>query len=103
MAELRKSVEKALNSPAQLTRLYLDQTELAAPYDTKVRDYKVKSGSVLTVVAMSSEEFLPAAQRLSQLYKGFQHLNKVKLEHLEQPMPKRLQLQKLAGPGCLYT
>ena len=61
MAELRKSVEKALNSPAQLTRLFLDKTELAAPYDTKVRECLVKSGSVLTAVAMSSEEFLPVA------------------------------------------
>jgi len=86
MAELRRSVEKALGMPPHLMRLFREEVELAAPFDTKVLECGLTAGCVLTAVSMASEEFLP-----------------VKLEHREQPIPKRLQLQRLAGRDAMWS
>lgn len=86
MADLRRSVEKALGMPPHLTRLFREEVELAARFDAKILQCGLCQGSVLTAVTMASEEFLP-----------------VKLEHREQPMPKRLQLERLAGHDAMWT
>ncbi|CAK9020599.1 unnamed protein product [Durusdinium trenchii] len=86
MAELRRSVEKALGMPAHLTRLFREEVEMAAPFDAKVAQCGITCGCALTCVTMASEEFLP-----------------VKLEHREQPIPKRLQLQRLVGRDAMWN
>eukprot|EP00438_Fugacium_kawagutii_P025488 Skav212493 [mRNA] locus=scaffold6473:135654:147629:- [translate_table: standard] len=86
MADLRRSVEKALGMPPQLTRLFREEVELASRFDAKILQCGLSDSCVLTAVTMASEQFMP-----------------VKLEQREQPIPKRLQLERLVGHDAMST